>query len=433
MEGRSEQAKGSIKLADRPPLHHKPDPAVPIICFSHLRWDFVFQRPQHLMTRFARERRVFFFEEPIPCDHHRAYLEYHPFPEHNVIVLRPRVPHWWDEPAKQKALGELLDMLLVVQGGGRPILWFYTPMMFGFARHVEAAAVVYDCMDELSAFRFSPPALRQLESDLIQRADVMFTGGFSLFEAKRGRHTNIHAFPSSVDVAHFAKARVLAVSEPSDQAGIPHPRLGFYGVVDERMDLALLRDVANARPDWHLVIIGPVVKVDPADLPRAANIHYLGNKEYADLPAYLQGWDVALMPFAINEATRFISPTKTPEYLAAGKPVVCTPVVDVARQYGDLEAVTLAGTSDAFVAGCEAALQRAQDPAAWIGAVDALLSRGNWDSTFRAMAELVGVAVQRRGRYVLPPLMTGGAEVRRAAERGIVTAGSAETVASALA
>ena len=367
----------------------------PLICFSHLRWDFVFQRPQHLMTRFARDRRVFIFEEYIPCDHHRAYLEYHAFPEQDVIALRPRVPRHWDEAARQAALGEMLDMLIATQGGGQPVLWFYTPAMYGFARHVEAAAVVYDCMDELSAFRFAPPELCRLETDLLQRADVVFTGGFSLYEAKRAAHDNIHPFPSSVDVAHFKSARGSTLAEPADQAAIPHPRLGFYGVVDERMDLALLRATAAVQPDWHFVIVGPVAKIDPAILPKADNIHYLGSKSYDELPAYLAGWDVALMPFAINESTRFISPTKTPEYLAAGCPVVSTPIVDVVRHYGDLDAVAIARTPPEFVAACAAMLQFRQYPERWRPRTDAALADQSWDDTFARMNNLVEEAVER--------------------------------------
>ena len=367
---------------------------IPLICFSHLRWDFVFQRPQHLMTRFARERRVFVFEEPIPCDHGRPYLEHHHFPEQNVVALRPRLPHWWDEAAKEAALRGLLDGLIATScAGNAPALWFYTPMMFGFARHVDACVVVYDCMDELAAFRFASPAIRLLEADLLARADVVFTGGHSLFESKRGAHDNIHAFPSSVDVAHFAKARQETTSEPDDQAGIPRPRLGFYGVIDERMDLALIEALATARPDWHLVILGPVAKLDPAQLPRRANIHYLGNKDYQDLPAYLAGWDVCLMPFAINDATRFISPTKTPEYLAAGRPVVSTPIADVARHYGSLAGVTLAGTPSAFVAGCAAMLDAFRTPETWRPEADAALAAGSWDDTFARMRKLVADAV----------------------------------------
>ena len=377
------------------------DSRPPLICFSHLRWDFVFQRPQHLMSRFAKDRRVFIFEEVIPCDHHRAFLEYHPFPEQNVIALRPRVPRSWDEGARNAALRDMLDMLLATQGGGAPVLWFYTPMMYTFARHIEAAAVVYDCMDELSAFDFASPDLSRLEADLLQRADVVFTGGQSLFEAKRSAHDNIHAFPSSVDVAHFEKARLGRVADPADQAGIPHPRLGFYGVIDERLDLDLLGAVAAARPDLHFVMVGPVVKIDPARLPRGSNLHYLGSKSYEDLPAYLAGWRVAMMPFAINAATRFISPTKTPEYLAAGRPVVSTPIADVVRRYGHLDGVAVAATPDEFGQACGTMLQLAAKPEAWRPQADAVLAEQSWDDTFIRMETLVDEAVQRKadGRF----------------------------------
>ncbi|MCW6507483.1 UDP-galactopyranose mutase [Lichenifustis flavocetrariae] len=347
------------------------------------------------MTRFARKRRVFVFEEAIPCDHGRPYLEHHPFPEQDVISLRPRLPHWWDDARKETALRELLDMLIATTCGGiPPVLWFYTPMMFGFARHVAAQSVVYDCMDELSAFRHAPSSLKNLEVELMQRADLVFTGGHSLFDAKRGAHDNIHVFPSSVDVAHFAQAE-LVTAEPDDQAAIPRPRLGFYGVVDERMDLALLDAVAAARPDWHLVIVGPVVKIDPAQLPRRDNIHYLGNKGYDALPAYLAGWDVCLMPFAINEATRFISPTKTPEYLAAGRPVVSTPIVDVERHYGRLAGVAIAGTPAAFTAACAEMLDLSREPNKWRPEADAVLAAGSWDDTFARMRDLLEEAANR--------------------------------------
>ena len=192
---------------------------------------------------------------------------------------------------------------------------------------------------------------------MLARADLVFTGGQSLYEAKRGQHPRVFAFPSSVDAAHFARAR-RATDDPADQAAIPHPRLGFFGVIDERMDLDLLAAIADARPDWHLVIIGPVVKVDPASYRERANIHYLGKKDYQELPGYLAGWDVALLPFAINESTRFISPTKTPEYLAAGKPVVSTPIRDVVRPYGMRGLVHIAATADDFVHGDRAGAHR---------------------------------------------------------------------------
>jgi UDP-galactopyranose mutase len=386
-------------------------PLSPLICFSHLRWDFVTQRPQHLMKRFAAERAVYFWEEPIGCDHPRPFLEYHPFAEDGVIALRPRVPHWWSREASEAALRDLLGMLVAGLGTSSPLLWFYTPMMFGFAGDLPAETVVYDCMDELSAFRFADPLLVEREAALLARADVVFTGGYSIYEAKRASHRDIHPFPSAVDTAHFAAARG-ALATPADQAPIAGPRLGFYGVIDERIDLALIDAVAAARPDWSIVMIGPVVKIDPAELPRRANIHWLGGRGYGELPAYLAGWNVALMPFAINEATRFISPTKTPEYLAAGRPVVSTPIVDVIRHYGDIEGVAIAGDTDAFIAACEKALALPTS-GAWRDEADRLIATMSWDRTFTAMKQRIVAASQ-------PPLIGANDDppVRAPAIRG---------------
>ena len=259
-------------------------------------------------------------------------------------------------------------------------------MAVGFARHLAPLVTVYDCMDELSAFRGAPPWLRERENELLARANLVFTGGQSLYEAKVSRHPHVYAFPSSVDAAHFAQARTPQPAPP-DQATIPHPRLGFFGVIDERMDLALIEAVATARPDWHLVLIGPTAKVNPTDLPQGENMHYLGMKGYDDLPAYLAGWDVALLPFARNESTRFISPTKTPEYLAAGVPVVSTSIRDVVRPYGEMGLVGIADEPEAFVAAIERALR--EDASARLARVDTLLAHNSWDHTFAAMLRLI--------------------------------------------
>jgi UDP-galactopyranose mutase len=263
-------------------------------------------------------------------------------------------------------------------------------MALAFTRHLKPRAVVYDCMDELTAFAGAPAAMREHEQELLSIADVVFTGGQTLYEYKRHCHSNVHAFPSSVDVAHFASAR-KSQDDPDDQAGIPHPRLGFFGVIDERLDIDLLGAVAQLRPDWHLILIGPVAKIDPASLPLAANIHYLGAKKYEELPSYLAGWDVALLPFARNEATRFISPTKTPEYLAAGKPVVSTSIRDVVRPYGVKGLARIADTPDAFVAAIEAAL--AEDSSERLRDVDAFLTQMSWDGTWTRMYRLVTAAL----------------------------------------
>ncbi|WGM30497.1 UDP-galactopyranose mutase [Brevundimonas sp. NIBR11] len=364
-------------------------PRDPVVCFSHLRWDFVFQRPQHLMTRFAQSRTVIYFEEPLPDDGQLSWVQTRACPVSGVIIATPRLPHGLSDGEKAASLKSLLDDLLSEHAVTSPVLWYYTPMMLPFSRHLEAAAVIYDCMDELANFRFAPPELRPLEQELIATADVVFTGGYSLYEAKAHLHANIHPFPSSVDRAHFAKARQIA----PDNA----PTLGFYGVIDERMDLELIAAVADARPDWTIVMVGPVVKISEDDLPRRANIQYLGARSYDELPGELGRWRVALMPFAINDSTQFISPTKTPEYLAGGRPVVSTPIRDVVRHYGALEAVAIAPDADAFVAACDAALALAADPGgSWLTEADKALADLSWDQTHVRMNTLVDRAATAR-------------------------------------
>lgn len=365
----------------------------PLICFSHLRWDHVRQRPQHLMERFASAGPVFFFEEPIPTDHHLAYYEIHRFSGTSVRAIRPRIPDTWGEEETQAALASHLDDVIKL-AGGKPVLWFYTPAMYDFAKHVDAVAVLYDCMDELANFRFAPSRLKEQETELMARADVVFTGGQSLFEAKLHLHDNIHPFPSAVDAGHFALARGQ-LAAPVDQAPIEGPRFGYCGVIDERLDLALIAEVARLRPGYSFIFVGPVSKIAPEDLPRAHNIHYLGMKPYEQLPAYLGGWDGALMPFAMNEATRYISPTKTPEYLAAGRPVITTGVADVLRQYSDMPGVAICSGADDFACACDVSLTLLPG-GGWTADADRFLATLSWDATFGRMHDLLDEAVARQ-------------------------------------
>jgi UDP-galactopyranose mutase len=373
-----------------------------LVCLSHLRWDFVYQRPQHLLTRYAQERRVFYIEEPV-FDNGSMHLHVSQR-DCGVQVVVPHLPEGLQsEVALEAVQREMVDRLFKERAIHDCVLWYYTPMALPFTRHLKPLATVYDCMDELSAFKGAAPALKEREAELFRRADLVFTGGQSLYEAKRTQHHAVYAFPSSIDHAHFAKARTLSV-EPDDQAGLPHPRLGFFGVIDERLDIELLDSVAAGRPDWQLVMIGPVVKIDPASLPRRQNIHYLGGKSYQELPAYLAGWDVALLPFARNASTRFISPTKTPEYLAAGKPVVSTSIRDVVQPYGELGLVRIADTTTEFVRATEAALAERQSQSELLARVDAFLAHNSWDKTWSQMAHLVEGAVNaRRATVVSPP------------------------------
>ena len=364
-----------------------------LICLSHLRWDFVYQRPQHLMSRCARDHRVFFIEEPV-FDSETPWLHVTDRPDKNVLVLVPHLPWGPTEEQHGDMNKALLADFMRERGVTDYVSWYYTPMMMKWTQDWTPHAVVYDCMDELSAFAGAHPELRPREQMLFERADLVFTGGQSLYEAKKGQHRAVYAFPSSVDVPFFQTARTIT-EEPADQKDIPHPRLGFYGVIDERLDVALLGGAADLRPDWHWIMVGPTVpKIDPATLPTQSNVHYLGGKSYKELPSYLAGWDVALLPFARNESTRFISPTKTPEYLAAGKPVVSTSIRDVIRPYGEMGLARIADTPEEFVAACEAAL--AEDRAARLAKADTYLSQLSWDKTWGRMAELIDTAIENK-------------------------------------
>ena len=384
-----------------------PDPGRPtLLCFSHLRWDFVFQRPQHLLTRFAKEMSVVVWEEPMDiASRETPFLKVtqaEGFP--NVRIVVPHLPEGMSEQAREASLKRLLDAH-VASVRGPLVAWYYTPMMLPFSKHITPDVTVYDAMDELSKFKFAPEQLLSYEQELIDRADLVFTGGSSLYEAKKDRHDSVHLFPSSVDRAHFCKARA-GLFDPADQEDLPHPRLGYYGVIDERFDIELLDQIAAMRPDWSFVMVGPVVKIEADELPKRPNIHYLGSKTYDELPAYLGGWDVALMPFAMNESTQFISPTKTPEYLAGGKPVVSTPVKDVVRHYGHLDAVGIAGDADGFVAACEKALALAGDRGGkWLAEADLMLSSSSWDTTQARMAGLIAEVLGTRAEASTPALL----------------------------
>lgn len=354
-----------------------------LICLSHLRWNFVFQRPQHLMTRCARERRCFYVEEPLfSSEHQKPHLALQQYGQLTVCVPHlPLVASDSDATAMQR---ELLDDLIERQRIERYVVWYYTPMALAFSGHLDPVGIVFDCMDELSAFANAPAALRTFEAELFRRATVVFTGGRSLYQAKRDRHPFVYAFPSSVDVAHFSKGR-KGVTPPADQSSLARPRIGYCGVIDERMDLSLIDDVAARRPAWQLVMVGPVVKIDPSTLPQRPNLHYLGAKSYDELPAYIGGWDVAMLPFARNDATRFISPTKTPEYLAAGRPVVSTSIRDVVDPYGQKGLAWIADSPEGFIEACELAL--ADNATTRIAAADAFLRQTSWDGTWAQMRQ----------------------------------------------
>lgn len=356
-----------------------------IIVMSHLRWNFVFQRPQHLLSRLAEHYNIIFFEEPVFHETEHLSVVSHPYP--SVAVHTPRTP--------VKAGGFHDDQLPYLKPLIRPIVaehedhiaWFYTPMAIPLLDELSPCLVVYDCMDELSAFKNSPKQLLQRENALFRKADIVFTGGPGLFRAKLERHPNVHCFPSSVDVAHFAQALDRS-NIHATQVDIPQPRLGFYGVIDERIDTSLIARLADAHPEWQIVLVGPIAKIDRADLPRRPNIHYLGQRPYSELPQFLAAWEVCLLPFALNDSTRFISPTKTLEYMVAELPIVSTNIADVVELYQ--EGVSIARNTDEFIAACERALRETPgEKAARVASMRNIVSRGSWESTAKSMHDLL--------------------------------------------
>jgi len=375
-----------------------------LICFSHLRWGFVWQRPQHLMSRFAKQRRVFFIEEPEYVGTAEPHLNTQVCPKSGVNVITPQLPEAMRGSDVSAVLKALVEDLMDREYIRKYVAWFYTPMALDFADKFTPDVTVYDCMDELSMFRGAPPQLCANEQKLFKKSDLVFTGGASLFESKRNHHPHVYAFPSGVDVAHFAQARSIRGSM-HEHKEIPRPRLGYAGVIDERMNLELIRDIAAKRPNWQIVMLGPVVKIDPSTLPQASNLHWLGMKNYSSLPEYFAGWDVGLLPFALNEATRFISPTKTPEYLAAGLPVVSTPIKDVVKPYGELGLARIASTADEFIVACEQSMAYGMS-LKWRRRLDAFLETLSWDDTWGSMNRLINEALAAKTEK--PSVMVAG-------------------------
>ncbi len=379
-----------------------------LIVFCHLRWDFVFQRPQHLMTRLAEHYNILFVEEPMHTEGPARLEKMAVAP--NITVHRPHTPiqQWGFHDDQLPTLQNLLADL--VPDGERPVVWFYTPMALPLLQGLNPSMVIYDCMDELAAFKNPPKQLLQRESALLNIADLVFTGGPSLYEAKKDRHANAHCFSSSVDAKHFRQALDSAISHP-EQAHIAGPRLGFYGVIDERFDTDLVRQMAAAHPEWQIVLVGPVVKIDPAELPRADNVHYMGQRNYDELPKFLAGWDLCLLPFAMNDSTKFISPTKVLEYMAAEKPSVSTPITDVKVPYGDV--VAIASGAEEYIAACERMLAASEsETAKLVERMRDIVANTSWDMTASRMHELISTTAPGEARSAAAAVLEAGTAAR---------------------
>jgi glycosyltransferase involved in cell wall biosynthesis len=340
----------------------------PIIVHSHLRWDWVWQRPQQFLSRFAQRHRVLFCEGPTVHDEQGGDARFEPFytlrrePKFaNVTVMQTHFPAarfheaQWVDAERRRLLCRALETEL--QGRyERAVQWFYDPMAAPiFIDALCEIAVVYDCMDQLCQFKNAPPELCAREKVLLQAADVVFTGGRKMWEDKSRFNPNTHFYGCGVDVAHFGAAREASTPLPADIVDKRGKVLGYFGVVDERLDYELIARLADADPAWNVCVIGPACKVDPADFPQRPNLCWMGGREYSQLPAYAKAFDVCLMPFALNEATEYINPTKALEYMATGTPIVSSAVPDVVSNFS--EVVAVADSHDEFIAACRRALE----------------------------------------------------------------------------
>jgi glycosyltransferase involved in cell wall biosynthesis len=371
-----------------------------LIVFSQFRWDFALRRPQHLMARLARDYRVFYFEEPV-YDPRGAWLEIR-VPATNVHVCRPhtRIAERGFADAQMPVLAELLEKLISSHDLGTPVVWMYTPLALPLLQRLDAKTIVYDCIAEPAAPAELARDLAQREHSLLKLADLVFTGGPSLFRLKQALHDNVHCLPSSVDKEHFAAA--VEGGDHPEQASFAHPRFGFFGVIDQRFDPVSVSLLADAHPDWQIVMVGPVAEVDLHALPRRPNIHYMGERPYGELPRFVAGWDVCLLPFAMNAATRHGSPAKVLEYMAAGKPIVTAPLPDVVEPYGHI--VHVGRHAQSFVSACERALG---EPATLREKRAAMMRNvvkaTSWDATAGKMRALIEDVAHRQLKRRMPP------------------------------
>lgn len=343
-----------------------------MIVFCHLRWDFVYQRPQHILSRLSKEYRILVVEEPVHFESmKKSTFEIREI-NSQIHVCQPHV-------SDMEEIGPYLKKHL--KNTVFSVGWFYSAAFVSVLDTLECETVVYDCMDELTLFKGASQKLVDQENLLLSAADVVYTGGKSLYESKKLKHHNVFCFPSSVDITHFSGAKDKVSTMPDDLKGISTPIVGYYGVIDERIDLRLLKNAAAKSPNYSFVMIGPICKIEESDLPRAKNIHYLGMKSYEDLPNYLQYFDVAMMPFALNDSTKFISPTKTLEYMAAGKPIISTRIKDVERDYSDC--VMLVDSSDEFTLALKFPMQNFEEKYKFI------LEKTSWNATVEKMNSMI--------------------------------------------
>jgi len=277
---------------------------------------------------------------------------------HATPFVLPGVENGWLGRSNQRAVITQIKRLLngYEAFARRPIqIWTFAPDVSFLAGYFDEERLVYYCVDEYAQFEgFDRSAVTLSERLLLDRADVVIASSQALFEAKRGLHANVHLVRHGVDVEHFSKALQPRMAKPPEVDVLPGPVIGFFGLLHHWIDVKLLEQLARRMHDVQFVFIGQVFG-EANRLRPLPNVHLLGRKPYADLPAYCAAFDVAILPFKQNDFTRFINPIKLREYLAAGLPVVSTPIPE-AKLFAP--EVTLASDVDSFVAACRDAIAR---------------------------------------------------------------------------
>jgi len=373
-----------------------------IICFSHLTWDRnLFQRPQQLMLRFSKRFNVLYVSgyscRQFFIDLFRRKKTHSYHVTDNLAVYSPfALPPIKKYSSITIRLNKILLSFLVKRRLKKlkfkdPILWIYHPRYIDAIGKFKEELIIYDCMDDftslLSDYEDRERNIKD-ERALLKKADMVFAGGYSIAELKRDSREHIHVFPSAVEIYHFKKARSDNLEMPDDITDIPHPILGYWGAIDERVDHELLKRLAMKHPEWSIVLLGPIVRHKAGDLSylkEIKNIFWLGPKDYSLLPNYAKAFDVCLIPFVLSREGKFLSPTKTLEYLATGKPVVSTPITDVVRFYDGV--VGIADGPDEFGMAVRRCME--EDNASMKQKRICFTENKSWEDTAEKMEKLI--------------------------------------------
>jgi hypothetical protein len=365
-----------------------PMPALPVLMvFSHMAWNPGQGRTPQLMAALAGRWQILFVEAPrhaagaarLESRAIRAGL--------TVLTLTTPAPAAGFHDDAQAFGVTLLREELAGRRLKIDIAWLDTPMAWPLAQALGIACLAYDCLEGPPAsLQFDAALLHQRESALMRTAALMVAAGPSLFNAHRHRHANLHCVCSAVHAEHFSPASLELTSARARrghvlQSSLARPRLGYFGSIDERLDLDLLAALADRQPGWAFVMVGSVAGIAAERLPQRRNIHWLGEQDDALLPYLLAGWDLALMPYVVSEATRFLMPSQTLEYMAGYQPIVSTPVRDVQALYAP--AVTIAAPqAEAFSSACEEVLaESARARSARLIDMARIVARHAWANT----------------------------------------------------